>query len=52
LVRRLDGTQNPSGCGGEERNCQPLPGLEPPVIKPVAAHKIKIRKHERNVLGD
>jgi hypothetical protein len=25
-----------SGRGGEEKNYQPLPGLEPPIIQPVA----------------
>jgi len=30
LDRRLDGPQNLSGHGGEEKNSQPLPGLEPP----------------------
>jgi hypothetical protein len=36
LDRRLGGPQNRSGRGGEERNSQPLPGLEPPIIQPVA----------------
>jgi hypothetical protein len=36
LDRRLDGPQSRSGCGGEEKNSQPLPGLEPPIIHPVA----------------
>jgi hypothetical protein len=27
-----------SGRGGEEKNSQPLPGLEPPIIQPVAQH--------------
>jgi hypothetical protein len=35
LDRRLGGLQNWSGCGGEEKNSQPLPGLEPPIIQPV-----------------
>jgi hypothetical protein len=34
--RRLGGPQNRSGRGGEEKNSQPLPGLEPPIIQPVA----------------
>jgi hypothetical protein len=34
--RRLDGHQSRSGYGGGEKNSQPLPGLEPPVIQPVA----------------
>jgi hypothetical protein len=37
LDRRLDGLQNRSGRGGEEKNSQPLLGLEPPpIIQPVA----------------
>jgi hypothetical protein len=36
LDRRLGGPQSPSGRGGEEKNFQPLPGREPPVIQPVA----------------
>jgi hypothetical protein len=36
LDRRLGGPQSWSGRGGEERNSQPLPGLEPPIIQPVA----------------
>jgi hypothetical protein len=36
LDRRLDGTQNRSGLGGEEKNSQPSPKLEPPIIQPVA----------------
>jgi hypothetical protein len=32
LNRRLGGPQNRSGRGGEEKNSQPLPGLEPPII--------------------
>jgi hypothetical protein len=30
LDRRVGGPQSRSGCGGEENNSQPLPGLEPP----------------------
>jgi hypothetical protein len=30
LDRRLGGSQNRSGRGGEEKNSQPLPGFEPP----------------------
>jgi hypothetical protein len=36
LDRRLDGFQSRSGHGGEEKNCQPLPGIEPSIIQPVA----------------
>jgi hypothetical protein len=35
LNMRLGGFQSRSGRGGEEKNSQPLPGLEPP-IQPVA----------------
>jgi hypothetical protein len=35
LDRRLDGPQSRSGRGGEEKNSQPVPGLEPPIIQPV-----------------
>jgi hypothetical protein len=36
IERRLGGPQNRSGRGGEEKNSQPLPGLEPPINQPVA----------------
>jgi hypothetical protein len=36
LDKRLRGPQSQSGRGGEEKNFQPLPGLEPPIIQPVA----------------
>jgi hypothetical protein len=36
IDRRLGGPQSRSGRGGEEKNSQPLPGLEPPIIQPVA----------------
>jgi hypothetical protein len=36
LDRRLCGPQSWSGHGGEEKNFQPLPGLEPPIIQIVA----------------
>jgi hypothetical protein len=36
LDRRLGGPQSQSGRGGEEKNSQPLLGLEPPIIQPVA----------------
>jgi hypothetical protein len=35
LYRRLGGPHSRSGCGGEEKNSQPLPGLELPIIQPV-----------------
>jgi hypothetical protein len=36
LDRRLGGLQSQSGRGGEEKNSQLLPGLEPPIIQLVA----------------
>jgi hypothetical protein len=36
LDMRLGGPQSQSGRGGEEDNSQPLPGLEPQIIQPVA----------------
>jgi hypothetical protein len=36
LDRRLGWPQSRSGRGGEEKNFQPLPGLEPPIIQPIA----------------
>jgi hypothetical protein len=36
LDRRLGGPKSRSGRGGEEKNSQPLPGLEPPIIQPVS----------------
>jgi hypothetical protein len=36
LDRRLRGPQNRSGRGGEEKNSQPLLGLEPPIIQLVS----------------
>jgi hypothetical protein len=35
LDRRLGGSQNRSGRSGEEKNLQPLLGLEPPIIQPI-----------------
>jgi hypothetical protein len=35
LERRLGGPQSQSGRGGEKKNSQPLPGLEPPIIQPI-----------------
>jgi hypothetical protein len=36
LHRRLGGPQSRSERGDEQRNWQPLPGLEPTIIQPVA----------------
>jgi hypothetical protein len=40
LARRLGGPQTRSGDGGEEKNSLPLPGLEPPIIQPVAQQPV------------
>jgi hypothetical protein len=40
LNSRLGGPQSRSGCGGEEKNSQPLSGLEPPIIQPVDVLKL------------
>jgi hypothetical protein len=36
LDRRLSRPQSQSACSGEEKNSQPLPGLEPLIIQPIA----------------
>jgi hypothetical protein len=36
LYRRLGRPQNQSGCSGEEKNSQPLLGLESLIIQPIA----------------
>jgi len=36
LDRRLGGPQSQSGHGGEEKYSQPLPGLKPLIIQPIA----------------
>jgi hypothetical protein len=36
LDRRLGGLQTRSGHSGEEKNSQSLPGLEPPIVQPLA----------------
>jgi hypothetical protein len=40
LDMRLGGPQSRSGRGGEEKNSQPRPGLEPLIIQPVAQRHI------------
>jgi hypothetical protein len=35
LGRRLGGPQSRSGRGGEKKNSQTLPGLEPPIMQPI-----------------
>jgi hypothetical protein len=53
LDRRLDGPQSRSGCGGEEKNSQPLPGQEPPLIQTVAqSHTIDILQNYFHPLYD
>jgi len=42
LYRRLGGPQSRSGRGGEEKNSQLLPGLEPPIIQPVAQLAVRM----------
>jgi hypothetical protein len=37
LYRRVGERQSRSGRGGEKKNSQPLPGLEPPIIQSVAS---------------
>jgi hypothetical protein len=44
LGRRLGGLQSRSGSGGEEKNSQPLTGLEPPIIQPVAQSYTVLRR--------
>jgi len=39
LDKRLGGPQSQSGCSSEE-NFQPLPGLETPIIQPIAQNKV------------
>jgi hypothetical protein len=36
----VGGPQSPSGRGGEEKNTQPMPGLEPPIIQLVVQRYI------------
>jgi len=36
LIRRLSGPQSWSGHSGEEKNFQPLPGLGPLIVQPIA----------------
>jgi hypothetical protein len=36
LVPKLDGPQSRSGRGGEKKNSQPPPGIEPPFVQPIA----------------
>jgi hypothetical protein len=36
IALEVEWAQSRSGRGGEEKNSQPPPGLEPPIIQPVA----------------
>jgi hypothetical protein len=50
LDRRLGGPQSRYGRGGEEKNSQPLPGLEPPIIQPVAQrYTTELSKNHENL---
>jgi hypothetical protein len=53
LDRRLGGPQSLSGRGSEEKNSQPPPGLELPIIKPVAqrytASQVKLGRNTLQV---
>jgi hypothetical protein len=46
LDRRLGEPQNRSGGGGGEKNSQPLPGLELPIIQPVAQRVFFMKMEE------
>jgi hypothetical protein len=53
LDRRLGGPQNQFGQGGEEKNSQPLPGFEPPIIQPVAQpYTIELSRLIRPVISE
>jgi hypothetical protein len=50
LDRRLAGLQSWSEHSGEEENFQPLPGLEPPIIQPVAHYLVQnLPKRDNNL---
>jgi hypothetical protein len=45
LDRRLGVSQSRSECGGKEKNSQPLPGLEPPIMQSVTQrHNIELSR--------
>jgi hypothetical protein len=52
LDRKLGGSQIRSGRGGEEKNFQPSPAIEPPIIQPVAQRYTAelSRPNYRNIL--
>jgi hypothetical protein len=47
LDRRLGGPQNRSGRGGEEKNSQPLPGFETPIIQPTELQEVLKIRYDR-----
>jgi hypothetical protein len=47
MDRKLGGPQSRSGRGGEEKNSQSLPALEPPIIQPVAQRYTTELSHVR-----
>jgi hypothetical protein len=49
LDRKLGGPQNRSGHGGEEKNFQPLTGIELPIIQPVAQRYTTEIRHTKIV---
>jgi hypothetical protein len=57
LDRRLGEPQSRSGRGGEEKHSQPLLGLEPPIIQPVAQRyttelsRLLIKKNMINIIN-
>jgi hypothetical protein len=50
LVRRLGGPQSRSERGGEEKNSQPLPGLEPPIQPVVQRYTTELSRQNRKVI--
>jgi hypothetical protein len=52
LDRRLSGPQSRSGRGGEKKNSQPLLGLEPPIIHPIAQRYTTELSHLTVCMGE
>jgi hypothetical protein len=49
--KRLGGIQSRSGRGSEEKNSQPLSGLEPPIIQHVAQrYTTELSRHRRRTV--
>jgi hypothetical protein len=40
MDRRLGRPKSQSGCSGEEKNSQPLPGLKPWIIQPISSTRL------------